>query len=202
MDAFKHIDFFEEELAEYTGSRYAVVTDCCTHAIELALRHDRVAEPVNFSAYTYLSVLMVFHNLRIPYTLNDEKWVKHYDFHGTRIRDSARHLSENMYESGTITCVSFGRGKPLDIGIGGALLLDDYNAYQEIRKQRYDGRDLSILPWENQRVFKPSPHYKLSPDFCMLGRNKLKNRDFNDKQPGWEFYPNCQLITIEDDLND
>ena len=25
---------FEQALAEYTGSPYAVVTDCCTHAIE------------------------------------------------------------------------------------------------------------------------------------------------------------------------
>lgn len=189
---------FEEQLAEYTGAPYCVAVDCCTHAIELAMRYDRVTE-TKFTAYTYLSVLMIFHQLNINYTLLDEKWNRQYQFHGTRIIDSARYLDRNMYKSGTITCVSFGRGKPLDIHRGGALLLDDKEAYQRIQKVRYDGRDLKILPWQNQKRFPAAFHYKLTPDEAAHGIAKLKNQDFNEDQPGWDFYPDTRKIEIYND---
>ena len=198
MDPFKYIDLFEQEIATYTGAPYAVVTDCCTHAIELAMRYDKV-KSCSFSAYTYLSVLMVFHHLDISYTLTDDQWHNFYDFDQTRIRDSARCFQPNMYQPGTITCVSFGRGKPLSIGHGGALLLDDKQAYDTIRSQRYDGRDLSILPWQNQRVFKLGWHYKLSPDDCLIGLEKLKNQEFTPNQPAWDWYPDTRQITIVDE---
>ena len=34
---FEHVEKFEQELAKFYGAPYAVVTDCCTHAIELCL---------------------------------------------------------------------------------------------------------------------------------------------------------------------
>ena len=36
------ISEFEKALAKYTGAPYAIMTDCCTHAIEMCLRYDRV----------------------------------------------------------------------------------------------------------------------------------------------------------------
>ena len=198
MDPFEHIDLFEKELAAYAGSPYAVVTDCCTHAIELAMRYDRVTH-TRFSAYTYLSVLMAFHHWKIQYELLDHKWQKTYPFENTRIWDCARVLEPGMYQPGTIQCVNFGRGKPLEIGRGGALLLDDRKAYEKIRLQRYDGRDLSILPWQDQKVFKVSWHYKLTPDEAVIGRQKLRNREFNINQQYWEFYPDTRQITIVED---
>ena len=200
MDPFEHIDLFEKELAAYCGSPYAVVTDCCTHAIELAMRFDKVKE-TKFSAYTYLSVLMVFHHLGIKYELLDHKWEEKYHFENTRIWDCARILKEGMYVPGTIQCLSFGRGKPLEIGRGGALLLDDKAAYEKIKLQRYDGRDLTILPWENQKVFKVSYHYKLIPDEAVIGREKLRNRQFIEKQYYWEVYPDTRQITIIEDTD-
>jgi dTDP-4-amino-4,6-dideoxygalactose transaminase len=197
MDPFKWIDLFEEELAEFTGAPYCVATDCCTHAIELAMRYDKVSH-CEFSAHTYLSVLMIFHRLNISYTLTDEKWQNFYQFKNTRIWDCARTLSKNMYVPGTIQCLSFGRGKPLSIGRGGALLLDDKKAYDKIRLQRYDGRDLGILPWQNQINFPVGWHYKLLPDEAVIGRNKLSKLEFNTDQPGWEFYPDTRKIIIGD----
>lgn len=197
MDPFKEIDYFEQELAEYTGSPYAVVLDCCTHAIELSMRYDRVSY-CEFSAYTYLSVNMIFHQLKIPYKLVDDRWEKNYQYHHTRIWDYARCFEANMYQPGTLTCVSFGRGKPLEIGHGGAVLLDDPDAYRSLKLQAYDGRDLSIAPWQDQKVFNIGYHYKLSPDFCKIGREKLAKQEFNTNQFGWEGYPDTRLITIKD----
>ena len=73
MDPFYQIEAFEQQLAQYTGAPYCITVDCCTHAIELAMRYDRVKE-TSFTAYTYLSVIMIFHRLGIKYTLLDDRW--------------------------------------------------------------------------------------------------------------------------------
>lgn len=195
MDPFEHISLFEQELAAYTGAPYAITTDCCTHAIELAMRHDQVTQ-TRFSAYTYLSVIMIFHHLKINYELVDYRWQKSYPFENTRIWDCARVLDAGMYRPGTIQCVSFGRGKPLEIHRGGALLLDDRATYEKIRLQRFDGRDLNILPWQDQKIFRLGWHYKLTPDEAQIGREKLRNQQFNLDQSNWESYPDTRQITI------
>jgi len=137
--------------------------------------------------------------LGIEYTLLDEKWDHQYQFHGTRIIDSARHLSDNMYQADTITCVSFGRGKPLDLHRGGALLLDDAEAYRRIQQARYDGRTLQILPWQHQKRFPMGFHYKLTPDEAVLWRIILKNKEFTLDQANWSFYPDTREIEIFQD---
>jgi hypothetical protein len=104
---FDQILKFEQKLAEFTGAPYAVMTDCCTHAIELCLRYDRVRE-CQFTAYTYLSIPMTMHKLQIQYELVDESWVGQYQFHNTRIWDSARILQSNMTNLSTLdTAVLF-----------------------------------------------------------------------------------------------
>ena len=129
---FNKILEFEAALAEYTGAPYVIMTDCCTHAIELCLRHDRI-QRVTFTPYTYLSIPMLMHKLGIEYTYLDhawQRWTTEYQFHNTRIWDSARHMERNMYREGQMQCVSFGHGKPLSVGRGGAILLDDPAAYE------------------------------------------------------------------------
>jgi dTDP-4-amino-4,6-dideoxygalactose transaminase len=197
MDPFYEISQFESQLAAYTGAPYAVAVDCCTHAIELAMRYDKV-KYTEFSAYNYVSVLMTMHKLGIQYRLLDDQWTGQYCFHGTRIVDSARQLTEGMYQPGTITCVSFGRGKPLDLHRGGALLLDDAEAYRTMLLQRYDGRDLTILPWESQKKFKLGFHYKMTPDEAALGIKKLSQKEFTLNQINWSGYPDCRDIEIND----
>jgi len=195
MDPFYKISEFETQLAAYTGAPYAVAVDCCTHAIELAMRYDQI-KYTEFSAYNYLSVLMTMHKLGIRYKLLDDQWTGQYRFYGTRIIDSARQLTPGMYKAGTITCVSFGRGKPLDLHRGGALLLDDQAAYETIKLQRYDGRDLTILPWESQKKFKLGFHYKMTPNEAELGIEKLSRCDFTLNQINWTGYPDCREIEI------
>ena len=63
---------FEQELAEFTGAPYAVMTDCCTHAIELCFRLD-IPKQVSFTPYTYLSIPMLMHKLDIEYKYLEEK---------------------------------------------------------------------------------------------------------------------------------
>ena len=106
---FEKILEFETRLAKFTGAPRAIMTDCCTHAIELCMRYDRV-EYCAFTPYTYLSIPMLMHKLGIKYHYEvgtPAQWVGEYRFRKTRIWDSARRLEQNMYRHGQIQCVSF-----------------------------------------------------------------------------------------------
>lgn len=193
---FDKILKFEQELAEYAGAPYAIMTDCCTHAIELCLRYDRVREVV-MTPYTYLSIPMTMHKLGIKYYYREEEWIGEYNFHGTRIWDSARRCQQGMYRPGQMQCLSFGHTKPLHIGRGGAILLDDQRAYNEIIRMRYDGRDLSISPWQEQQTFKVGYHYKPTPEEAELGSALLKGLWENNPVPVAVAYPDLRKIIIE-----
>lgn len=190
--SFQTLFDFERALADYTGAPYVVVTDCCTHAIELAMRYDRV-QNCEFTAYTYLSIPQLMHRLNIAYGLRDEQWTGEYQFHGTRVWDSARRLEHNMYRSGQIQCLSFGFSKPLHLGRGGALLLDDVEAYDVIGQMRADGRDLTIEPWQDQATFRVGYHYCPTIEICAQGISKLQTIR---PQSQHVKYPDCRQLII------
>ena len=132
------------------------------------------------------------------YQLIDQEWIGEYPFIGTRIWDSARRLEPGMHRIGYMECVSFGMGKPVDNNRGGAILLDNHYTYEAIKKMRYDGRDLSISPWIDQKEFNIGYHYKLNPEECMRALDKLNEYiDKGDYAPKKVSYPDCRKITIK-----
>ena len=40
--SFEVVNKFENKIAEFFGAPYAVAVDCCTHGIELCLRHQNI----------------------------------------------------------------------------------------------------------------------------------------------------------------
>jgi len=193
--SFDTILEFEQKLAEFTGAPYAIMTDCCTHAIELCLRYDKVRSTA-FTAYTYLSIPMTMHKLGISYSYTDDTWTGEYPFESTRIWDSARRLEQGMYRKGTMQCLSFGHGKPLEIGRGGAILLDDPVAYKTILAQRYDGRDLTVSPWPSQKTFHVGYHYKPTIEEATIGLEKLMQVAIDNPTPRNVAYADLREITI------
>lgn len=197
---FDKIKQFEDALAEYTGAPYAIMTDCCTHAIELCLRYDRV-RALKMTPYTYLSVPMIMHKLGIHYVYSEEvtqEWSGEYAFTYTRIWDSARRLEKDMYRKDKIQCLSFGHTKPLHIGRGGAILLDDKKAYDAIIRMRYDGRDLNITPWQEQKEFRIGYHYKPTPEEAAQGLALLQGIKEFPVTPQFVPYPDLRTITIKE----
>ncbi len=200
---FEKINEFETKLAEFTGAPYAIMTDCCTHAIEMCLRYDKITY-CSFTPYTYLSIPMTMHKLGIGYSYypdhlpERQKWIGEYKFEFTRIWDSARRLEKNMYRPGQLQCLSFGHTKPLHIGHGGAILLDDKTAYDEIIRMRYDGRDLNISPWVEQREFRVGYHYKPSIEDAIQGIALLVGLEEYCPEPKFVQYPDLRTITIKD----
>ena len=189
--SFDKILKFEQALADFTGAPYAVMTDCCTHALELCFRYDKV-EFCAFTPFTYLSIPMLMHKLKIKfvYETDETQWIGEYRFKKTRIWDSARLLQRNMYRPGQIQCLSFGHGKPLHIGRGGAILLDDAEAYKLFSRQRSDGRDLTI-PWETETELILGYHYCPTLELCAAGLRLLPTIE-PKAQPG--IYPDCRKI--------
>jgi dTDP-4-amino-4,6-dideoxygalactose transaminase len=201
LNTFNDIGRFELALAEYTGAPYAVMTDCCTHAIELCLRYDKITD-CTFTPYTYLSIPMTMHKLGIDYNYfpdhlpHRQQWIGEYKFEGTRIWDSARFFEPGMYRAGQIQCLSFGRTKPLEIGIGGCLLTDNTELYQSASRMRSDGRDLlTYSPWAEQVDFELGFHYFMKPEHCVAGLNLLKSGQLL-KQPEFYNYPDCRTLNI------
>lgn len=203
LNAFDKIFQFERELAAFTGAPYAIMTDCCTHAIELCLRHDKIKQCA-FTPYTYISIPMTMHKLGIKYDYHPDhlphrqQWVGEYKFELTRIWDSARRLEENMYRPGMMQCLSFGHDKPLHIGRGGAILLDDETAYNELILMRYDGRDLNTRPWTEQKTFKVGYHYKPTPEEAQQGLALLEGVKFDKPGPKQVNYADLRQFTITD----
>jgi dTDP-4-amino-4,6-dideoxygalactose transaminase len=193
---FEAIERFEQTLAKFTGAPYAVMTDCCTHAIELAFRLDRVKQ-CEFTPFTYLSVPMTMHKLGVDYCYlaeSEQTWRGEYHFYGTRIWDSARRLENNMYREGALQCLSFGYSKPVDAGRGGAILLDDVEEYDKLRQMRYDGRDLHISPWQNQQEFRVGYHYRPTIEEALRALKVLNN--YTSTEPKFVAYPDLRQIKI------
>jgi len=190
-DPFDAIFDFETKLAEFTGAPYAVTTDRCTHAIELCLRYLKWLEPLEIPAYTYLSVPQTLHKLHIPFEYCNYDWEYEYQMAPSPVWDSARRLEPNMYRAGQFQCLSFGRGKPLDIGLGGAILTDNKDAYEWLSRARYDGRDLRDSPWIEGTI-SIGYHYYMRPEECVIANNKLRRKEIfqhNDFS-----YPDCRSI--------
>jgi len=196
--AFDKLFEFESALAEYTGAPYVVLTDGCTHALELCFRHDRITA-TTLTPYTYLSIPMMLRQLKInfefyPDTLpHRQQWVGEYKFEATRIWDSARLLKPNMYQAGQAQCISFGHRKPLQLGRGGAILTDDAELYEWASLARSDGRDLRISPWEQQEYFTQGYHYCPTLELCEQGLNKLSTAD---TEPKYYQYPDLRKINV------
>lgn len=190
--AFEDLFAAEDELSAYTGAPYTILTDGCTHALEIALRYYGV-KSVEFTAFTYLSVVQTMVNLRIAYRLTDESWSGEYQLHGTNIWDSARRLEPGMYRPGQVQCLSFGHSKPLEAGKCGAILLDDVQAYHQMSQMRSDGRDLRVTPWQDQPVFAPGWHYCPTLETVAVFRDRLR---VARPQCQTVAYPDCRKISI------
>ena len=190
---FEIITDFEQALSEYTDAPYAVMTDCCTHALELAFIATGFKK-TQFTPYTYISIPMMLHKIGVKYKFNDiENWLGEYYFWDTNIWDSARKLTPNMYKPGQIQCLSFGHDKPLTLGRGGAILLDDRELYKKLKLMCYDGRDLSVSPWHEQQTFTLGYHYKPTPEEAQRGLELLGT---HDALPKYKQYPNLKKLNF------
>ena len=124
--SFNKITEFENKIAEFFGAPHAVAVDCCTHGIELCLRHQNISY-INVPKRTYISIPFLAKKLKIQLNWKDENWQDYYYLteHFTPIIDAAVLWKKDSYISGTFMCISFQFRKHLALGRGGIILCDN-----------------------------------------------------------------------------
>jgi hypothetical protein len=65
-------------------------------------------------------------------------------------------------------------------------------------RQRYDGRDLDITPWQTQHTFQVGYHYKPTPEEAVQGLAMLEGIKDQGCVPVHVVYPDLRNITIVD----
>ena len=134
------VEMFEESVADYCGSKYAVATDNCTDALLMCCRYFKVQE-VTIPCRTYLSVPQSIIHAGGTVKLKDYEWKGIYQLEPYPIYDAAKRFTSGMYIPGTFMCLSFQTKKNLKIGKGGMILTDDKEAVDWFKLARYEGRD-------------------------------------------------------------
>jgi len=128
---------FENIIANYFGSEYAVATDSCTHAVELCLRYT-TPKSVTCPAHTYLSIPMTFEKLGLSWEFVESQWQDYYFIGNTNIIDAAVLWKKDSYIPGTFMCLSFQFRKHLNLGRGGMILTDNQEAANILKKMSYE----------------------------------------------------------------
>jgi len=187
---FKVVQMFEEEVADYAGSKYAVSVDSCTNALFLCCKYLNVSD-VTIPSKTYLSVPQsIIHsggNVIFDKRESTNNWTGIYQLKPYEIYDSAKRFTSNMYIPNTFMCLSFHIKKHLKISKGGMILTDDLDAVKWFKKARYEGRseklyhedDIDMLGW-NMYMTPQQASHGLS-----LMQNMLKDNSDLDENNGY-----------------
>lgn len=168
---FEFVEKFERKIAEFYNAPYAVATDCCTHAIELCLRYEGYNNII-VPSHTYISVPFTLEKLHLNWKFEYQEWEDLYYLGNTNIIDAAVYWKQNGYVENTYMCLSFQYKKHLNLGRGGAILLQNKNDYDMLKKMSYDGR-LPNQPWMEQDIDVIGYHYYMTPETAKNGIEKL-----------------------------
>lgn len=192
----KSIKEFENLVARFYNAKYAVATDCCTHAIELCLRLYKPQHTINCPRHTYLSVPMTFEKLNLSWEFFDTHWAGYYYIGNTNIIDAATYWMRDGYILGSLMCLSFQYKKHLNLGRGGMILLDNKEQYEALLKMRYDGRS-DDKPWAEQDIDTIGYHYYMTPETAELGLKKFSDA-VNTPARRWSYkdYPDLRNMKV------
>jgi dTDP-4-amino-4,6-dideoxygalactose transaminase len=190
------LEVFKNRLKEFTGAKYVVLTDSCSNAIFLSLKYLQKNSYIPIQSTellipnrTYLSVPQSIINAGFTPIFNDKKWKGKYKIGNFPIYDCAVGFKPGMYKAGQYQCLSFQQKKALPIGKGGAILLDNYDAYVTLSRMAWDGRDSSI-PVKDDKNIIHGYHMNMIPDDAARGILLLNQFEFNKRQiKSYKDYP-------------
>jgi len=151
---------FEKELSKYTGAPYVICVDNQSNALFLSLYYWINIKNIKLNTHwwngnlkppiidvpqrTYPSVpCEVIHaGAKVNFTeVYGETLKGAYQLTPTNVWDSALRFTADMYIPNSMMCVSFtGAYKHFKLSKGGAILLDDLDAYNWLKKARFSGR--------------------------------------------------------------
>ena len=184
------VKMFEDEIADFTGSKYAVSVDSCTNAIFLICKYLNVSEVI-IPSKTYLSVpqSIIHAGGKVVFDKSNEanNWKGIYQLKPYPIFDAAKRLKRDMYINDSFMALSFHIKKLLPISKGGMILTNDKDAFEWFKKARYEGRsekkykddDIKFLGWNMYMTPQQAAHG------LALLQNYLDDREDLDEENGY-----------------
>ena len=171
--SFESVKKLEDKVAEFFGAKYAIAVDCCTHGIELCLRHQQV-NTIKVPRRTYISVPFLAAKMNLFLEWTNEEWKDYYKVNERfkPIYDAAVLWKKDSYIAGSFMCLSFQFQKHLSLGRGGMILCDNKEDAEQLKKMTYDGR-LPDIPWRDQDIDTVGYHYYMTPETAEEGLRKL-----------------------------
>jgi len=135
----------EERLSDWCGSPYAVAVDSNSMGIFLCLQYLNFDGrwnklPVLIPKKTYPSVPNSVIQAKMKVQFIDDNWKGEYELMPLNVWDAALRLKKNMYHGG-FQVLSLHIKKHLPVGRGGVILLQDKEAYEWLKRARFDGRN-------------------------------------------------------------
>ena len=192
--SFKIVNKFENKIAKFFGSPYAVAVDCCTHGVELCLRYKKI-KIIQVPKHTYISIPFLAKKLGIGLEWKDEDWQDYY-YLTPNIIDAAVLWKSDSYIPNTFMNISFQFRKHLALGRGGCILTDNKEAALKLKKMSYDGR-LPDIPWREQDIETMGYHYYMTPETANLGIEKLPDAiKIKPKQWTINDWPNVSKMKV------
>jgi len=143
---YKITEEFEEKVAKYTGSPYAIALDNMSNALFLALYYEKVQGlEITIPSRTYMSVPceIIHAGAKVKFEPVEGTKIKGaYQLKPTKVWDCALRFTSKMYVPNTHMCLSFtGPYKHLKLSKGGMILTDDEKAYNWFKRARFSGRN-------------------------------------------------------------
>ena len=181
------VEIFENKVAHFAGSRYAVAVDCCSHGVFLCLKYLQATGTVTIPRHTYQSIPMQIRHAGCDLAWRDEAWSGVYQLEPYPVWDAATRWQQGMYQGG-YHVVSFQMKKRVPIGRGGMILTDDAASAAWLRRARYDGRDLSVSQWDDEPECL-GWHYYMTPEDAARGILLMdQTATYNPDTGTWENY--------------
>jgi dTDP-4-amino-4,6-dideoxygalactose transaminase len=164
------VDLFENKLAVYANSKFAVLTDSCSNALFLSMKLRGVSGEIEIPAQTYVSLPMQILHAGATPVFKDIQWSGLYQIGQTGIWDSAARFTQDMFlGDGNLQCLSFQIKKRLPIGRGGAILTNSRDEYEALKYMSYDGRDLRVPYASESHVKTLGWHFYMTPEDAARG---------------------------------
>jgi dTDP-4-amino-4,6-dideoxygalactose transaminase len=174
-DPWDAVTIFENKLAEYAGSKYAVCVDSCSNAMFLCMKYLKVQDQIiELPAHTYSSTPMQCIHAGNKICFVEKEWSGEYYLEPTPIIDGATRFKRGMYQKDSYYCVSFHHRKTLKLGKGGVILTDDPNFAEWCRPMIYDGRH-KYIRHEDDDYSCIGYHMYMTPEEAVKGILLLEN---------------------------
>jgi dTDP-4-amino-4,6-dideoxygalactose transaminase len=198
LDSWDWVTHFENTLAEYCGSKYAVACDSNTNAIRLVLHYLGIQNQlIHIPARTYVSVpnqIILSGNTPV---FVDIDWQGLYNIGNTSIVDAATAFYKGMFVE-KYTILSFHLKKILNIGTGGMILTNDKEFEQWARPMIYDGRHKNKM-YADDQFECVGWHMYMTPEQAKRGLEIFhsdKIKDWNSPCGGSWLYKDLREQTI------